>query len=73
MTGIVRVLRVVGGFTLLAIGIALLVLPGPGWLIIAAALALLAVEFAWARWALDKLKAGGRKIASRAMARPKDS
>ena len=72
MTGIVRVLRIVGGFTLLAIGIALLVLPGPGWLIIAAALALLAVEFAWARWALDKLKAGGRKIAGRATAPPKD-
>ena len=72
MMRIVRVLRVVGGFTLLAIGIALLVLPGPGWLIIAAALAVLAVEFAWARWALDKLKAGGRKIVGRATARPKD-
>ena len=72
MIEIVRVLRVIGGFTLLAIGIALLVLPGPGWLIIAAALALLAVEFAWARWALDKLKAGGRKIAGRATAPPKN-
>jgi uncharacterized protein (TIGR02611 family) len=72
MTEIVRVLRVIGGFTLLAIGIALLVLPGPGWLIIAAALALLAVEFAWARWALDKLKAGGRKIAGRATSPPKN-
>jgi uncharacterized protein (TIGR02611 family) len=72
MTEIVRVLRVIVGFTLLAVGIALLVLPGPGWLIIAAALALLAVEFAWARWALDKLKAGGRKIAGRATAPPKN-
>ena len=72
MTEIVRVLRVIVGFTLLAVGIALLVLPGPGWLIIAAALALLAVEFAWARWALDKLKAGGRKIAGRATSPPKN-
>jgi tellurite resistance protein TerC len=71
MTGIARALRIVGGFTLLVIGIALLVLPGPGWLIIAAGLALLAAEFAWARWALDKLKAGGRKIASRVTARQK--
>jgi uncharacterized protein (TIGR02611 family) len=72
MTGITRVLRVVGGFALLAIGIALLVLPGPGWLIIAAGLALLAAEFVWARWVLDKLKAGGRKIAGRVTARQKN-
>jgi tellurite resistance protein TerC len=73
MTGIVRVLRVIGGFTLLAVGIALLVLPGPGWLLIAAALALLAPEFAWARWALDKVKAGGRKIADRVTSRHKNT
>jgi uncharacterized protein (TIGR02611 family) len=72
MTGIARLLRIVGGFTLLVIGIALLVLPGPGWLTIAAALALLAAEFTWARWALDKLKAGGRKIAGRVTSRQKN-
>jgi len=72
MTRIARLLRIAGGFTLLAFGIALLVLPGPGWLMIAAGLALLAAEFAWARWALDKLKAGGRKIAGRVTARQKD-
>ena len=50
MTRIARLLRIAGGFTLLAFGIALLVLPGPGWLMIAAGLALLAAEFAWARY-----------------------
>jgi tellurite resistance protein TerC len=73
MTGIARVLRIVAGFVLLLIGIALLVLPGPGWLMIAAGLALLAPEFAWARWALDKLKAGGRKIADRVTSRQKST
>ena len=37
------------GAVIIAIGIVLLPLPGPGWLIILAGLALLAMEFAWAR------------------------
>ena len=37
--------------TVLALGIALIVLPGPAFLVIPAGLAILAVEFAWAkRW-----------------------
>ena len=51
---------------LLVAGIAMLVLPGPGWLTIAAGLAVLATEFAWARRWLDQLKEGagwlGRKF-----------
>ncbi len=42
------VIAVVGG-TLLALGIALIVLPGPAFLVIPAGLAILAIEFAWAR------------------------
>lgn len=42
------VIAVVGG-TVLAIGIALIVLPGPAFLVIPAGLAILAIEFAWAR------------------------
>lgn len=34
----------------------MVVLPGPGWLTIAAGLALLADEFPWARRELDRLK-----------------
>jgi uncharacterized protein (TIGR02611 family) len=71
--GLARVIRSVGGFVLLAVGVALLVLPGPGWLLIAAGLALLAPEFTWARWALDKVKAGGQKIADRVTSRQKST
>ena len=52
-----RIARVVGGWTLLAVGAALLVLPGPGLLVIAAGLALLATEYEWAARLLDKVKA----------------
>jgi hypothetical protein len=45
----------VGG-TVLLIGIALLVLPGPGLPIVAAGLAILASEFLWARRALRNAK-----------------
>ena len=42
------VVTVVGG-TVLVLGIALIVLPGPAFILIPAGLAILAVEFAWAR------------------------
>jgi tellurite resistance protein TerC len=42
------VVAVVGG-TVLLIGVALVVLPGPAILVIPAGLAILATEFAWAR------------------------
>ena len=42
------VVAVVGG-TVLALGIALIVLPGPAFVVIPAGLAILALEFAWAR------------------------
>ena len=42
------VIAVVGG-TVLALGGALIVLPGPAFVVIPAGLAILAVEFAWAR------------------------
>jgi tellurite resistance protein TerC len=52
-----RLIRIVVGFTVLALGVALLVLPGPGILIIAVGLAILSAEFVWARRLLDRLKA----------------
>ena len=46
------VIGVVGG-TLLLFGIALIVLPGPAFIMIPVALAVLSLEFAWARnWLL---------------------
>ena len=44
-----RIAVMVLGGTVLAIGIALIVLPGPAFIVIPAGLAILAVEFAWAR------------------------
>lgn len=41
-------LLIIGG-TVLLIGVALLVLPGPAFIVIPAGLSILAVEFAWAR------------------------
>lgn len=47
-----RVIVFVIGMTILGLGVAMLVLPGPGWLTIFGGLALLATEFAWAKWML---------------------
>jgi len=58
---IIRGARIVLGFVLLGSGIAMLALPGPGWLTIAAALAILAVEFEWARRVLERLKQTGAR------------
>jgi uncharacterized protein (TIGR02611 family) len=51
-----RLAKIGAGFGLLFIGIVMLALPGPGWLTIAAGLAILAGEFRWARRLLDQLK-----------------
>ena len=49
MKRIKRIIVAVLGGTVLALGVALIVLPGPAFLVIPAGLAILAVEFAWAR------------------------
>jgi hypothetical protein len=51
-----KIVVAVLGSTVLLVGVALLVLPGPGLLIIAAGLAILASEFIWARHALRKAR-----------------
>jgi uncharacterized protein (TIGR02611 family) len=50
----VRVLYIVVGFTLLLGGVAMLVLPGPAFLVIPIGLALLSLEFAWAERLLER-------------------
>jgi hypothetical protein len=50
------VIMVVGG-TVFAIGVAMIVLPGPALIVIPAGLAILAVEFAWARRWLRSIRA----------------
>ena len=49
MKRIKRIVVTVVGGTVLALGIALVVLPGPAFIVIPAGLAILAIEFAWAR------------------------
>jgi uncharacterized protein (TIGR02611 family) len=51
-----RIAVTVAGFAVLLAGIALLVLPGPGWLLIFIGLAILATEYVWAERLLTAAK-----------------
>ena len=51
-----RVIVAVVGFTVLIIGIAMIALPGPAFIVIPVGLGILALEFAWARRLLKKVK-----------------
>ena len=44
------------GGSVLLVGIAMLILPGPAFLVIPAGLAILATEFVWAERAMDRCK-----------------
>jgi uncharacterized protein (TIGR02611 family) len=57
-----RFLKILAGFTLLLLGIVMLVTPGPGWLTILLGLALLAAEFVWAQRLLNRLKTEGQRL-----------
>ena len=51
-----RVIISVVGFTVLFIGIAMIVLPGPAFIVIPLGLAILAGEFVWAKNLLERVK-----------------
>ena len=51
-----RVIISVVGFTVLLIGVALIVLPGPAFVVIPAGLAVLAVEYEWSRRWLENIR-----------------
>lgn len=57
-----RVFKILAGFTLLLVGMVMLITPGPGWLVIIGGLAMLAAEFVWARRLLDRLKSHGERL-----------
>src|SRR5436190_18710039 len=62
------------GATVLLIGIALLVLPGPAFIVIPVGLAILASEYAWARRWLRKVRRMANDVVSaRSRTTPKDS
>jgi uncharacterized protein (TIGR02611 family) len=69
-----RVIVSVIGATVLLIGIALLVLPGPAFIVIPLGLAILATEYAWARRWLRKVRRMASNVVSgRERPVPKDS
>jgi uncharacterized protein (TIGR02611 family) len=53
-----RIVVFVVGVALVALGLVMLVLPGPGIVVVVLGFAVLATEFVWAEVALDKAKAG---------------
>jgi uncharacterized protein (TIGR02611 family) len=57
-----RWLKIVFGFTLLALGAVMIFSPGPGLLTILFGLGILAAEFVWARRLLNHLKEQGDKL-----------
>lgn len=53
-----RVIVFVVGGTIVLIGLVLVVAPGPAFIVLPLGLAILAVEFAWARRLLERVRAG---------------
>jgi hypothetical protein len=50
------------GFSVLTVGVALIVLPGPAILVIPLGLAILGKEFPWAQRLLDRARGLGRRL-----------
>lgn len=61
-----RILIFTLGVPVIAVGIALIPLPGPGFLVIAAGLAILSLEFEWARRWLQHTRNHIEKMAEQA-------
>ncbi len=64
------VVAVIGG-SILALGVAMVVLPGPAIVVIPIGLGVLGLEFAWARHWLRKLRATAQDVVNRVRGRPK--
>jgi hypothetical protein len=57
-----RVVILLVGISVLLVGVAMIILPGPAILVIPAGLAILATEFAWARDLLRRIKDKARDL-----------
>ena len=69
-----RVIVSVVGATVLLIGIGLLVLPGPAFIVIPLGLAILASEYAWAqRWLKKVRRLASNVVSGRGRTTPEDS
>lgn len=64
-----RIAIVAAGITVLLLGLAMIVLPGPAIVVIPAGLAILATEFVWARVVLNRLKKGAQDLKDRVVGR----
>jgi tellurite resistance protein TerC len=53
-----RLIKIIIGFTILLLGLAMIVLPGPAIVVIPVGLAVLATEFIWAKRLFNKIKQG---------------
>jgi uncharacterized protein (TIGR02611 family) len=61
-----RIAVLVVGLALVAVGLAMFVLPGPGIVVVILGLAVLATEFVWAERMLDKAKEQAAKAKDKA-------
>ena len=64
-----RIVITLTGFTVLLVGFAMIVLPGPAFVVIPAGRAILGLEFAWARHTLRALRKRGAIIVAAAKAK----
>lgn len=64
-----KLIVAVVGTTAVLIGLAMLVLPGPALLVIPFGVAILGLEFAWARRLQHRLRAQASRVAAQARAR----
>ena len=64
-----RIVITITGFTVLIVGFAMIVLPGPAVIVIPAGRAILGLEFAWARHSLRALKKRGAILVAAAKAK----
>ena len=62
-----RLIVLVVGVTVVAAGVAMFVLPGPGILVVISGLAILATEFVWARLLLQRAKGYAEKAKEKAL------
>ena len=63
-----RIIVTIAGTVILAVGVVLLVAPGPGLLVIALALVVFGLEYEWARRRLAAVRARARSAADKAAA-----
>jgi uncharacterized membrane protein YbaN (DUF454 family) len=60
-----RIIVGIMGGTILLVGIALIVLPGPAFIVIPLGLVILGSEFAWARWLVRRAKGMLAKVSGK--------